>query len=94
MVHVGLIAFGHQCVSAPLHLVPLHFAAVTVRPRLGAVTFWRHYILEAALGGIEGAQKRPSTAQIAAGSDRRRHKGRPEATIDSMNSGWKRPRRR
>ena len=88
MVYVGLIAFGHHCVSAPLHLVPIYFGAVTFRPRLGAVTFWRHYILEAALGGIEGAQKRPPSAQSSPGSDRWRRKGCPEATIDSTNSGW------
>ena len=54
MLSVGLIAFGHQCVSAPLHLVPLHSAAVTVRPHLGAVTFWRRYTF--------GAEKRPQAA--------------------------------
>ena len=86
MLNVVLIAFGHQCVSAPLHLVPLHFAAVTVRPRLGAVTFWRHYILalrsghrrhrgraEATTVSTKRARKRPLAAQRAPGSDHRQH---------------------
>ena len=87
MVHVGLIAFGHHCVSAPLHLVPLHFGAVTVRPRLGAVTFWRHYILaltsghrrhrgrtEATIDSTNSGWKGPLAAQRAPGSDHRQHK--------------------
>ena len=87
MVHVGLIAFGHHCVSAPLHLVPLHFGAVTFRRRLGAVTFWRHYILalrsghrrhrgraEATTVSTKSARKRPPAAQRAPGSDHGQHK--------------------
>ena len=86
MLNVGLIAFGHQCVSAPLHLVPLHCAAVTFRPRLGAVTFWRQYILalrsghkrhrgraEAITNSTKRARKRPPAAQRAPGSDHRQY---------------------
>ena len=96
VLNVGLIAFGHQCVSAPLHLVSLHCAAVTFCPRLGAVTFWRQYILalrsghrrhrgraEATKVSTKRARKRPLAVQRA-----------PEATIDCMNNGWKPPRRR